>query len=60
MKEWIIGSLFLLAVLAVGYVWGLPIAGSLFRQARAALWTRRYRRQITHLLAQPGVRVLKP
>lgn len=46
MKEWIIGSLFLAAVLVVGYRHGLAVAGSIYREVRVRLVRRRLVRKI--------------
>lgn len=56
--DWIMGVVVLLGALAVGYVYGLPVAGSLYRQARAASWKRRYHREIvSHLRGAIRVRL---
>jgi hypothetical protein len=52
-KEWITGSVFLAAVLAALYVYGLPLAGSLYRQARFALIKRRATRRLAQALEIP-------
>jgi hypothetical protein len=51
--EWITGSVFLAAVLAALYVYGLPLAGSLYRQARFALMKRRATRRLAQALEIP-------
>lgn len=53
MKEWITGSLFLAGVLAVLYVYGLPLAGSLWREARRRVWRRREVRRLSRVFAVP-------
>jgi hypothetical protein len=58
MKEWIFGSAFLLAVLGVLYVYGLPIAGSLWRRYRFARARWRMLRQVARIFSVPP-RVLK-
>jgi hypothetical protein len=40
MSEWITGGLVLASVLGVGYRFGLPVAGSLYRQARHKRYAR--------------------
>jgi hypothetical protein len=52
-KEWATGSLFLAGVLAVLYVYGLPLAGSLYRQARFAWMKRQAVRRLARALEIP-------
>lgn len=51
--EWITGSVFLAVVLAALYVYGLPLAGSLYRQARFAWMKRRAIRRLARALEIP-------
>lgn len=53
MKEWITGSLFLAGVLAALYVYGLPLAGSLYREAQRRVWRRREVRRLERVFAVP-------
>lgn len=54
MKEWITGGLFLFAVLAVGYRFALPVAGSLYRSARTAYVRRLLVRRIARACDVPA------
>lgn len=47
MTEWITGSIVLASILAVLYVYGLPVAGSLWRRYVRA---RNRRREISRLM----------